>query len=199
MAFRFLTISKFGHRLTTNSNIYKQSPFLHTNSQKPKETNNKTGFAMSFKEYRSIRKRMKWRDLGVGMLGGVVSMYGFIEMFIKWQPDLFTMSPEDIRPIFGMDPLIVLGLGGISSLLIGYLTLYHGGAVVWRLFRPELANQLAGRDKDFLRRIFENRFKGVTNQSWEDDYHGEKINSLSDYRQWIRKQQQKKKAAETVL
>ena len=142
---------------------------------------------------------MKWRDLGVGMLGGAVSMYGFIEVFMKWYPDLFTMAPEEIKPIYGLDPIIVLGMGGMSSLLIGYLTFYHGGTVVWRLFRPQLANQLAKRDKDFLNRVGKYRFKGVTNQAWEDDYHGEKINTLSDYRQWIRKQQQKKKAAENVL
>ena len=198
MAYRFLNISsKCSQRINLNSNIYKHT---HTKSQtyEPKDTNSETRFDLSFKEYRSIRKRMKWRDLGVGLLGGVVSMYGFIEVFTKWQPGLFTMAPEDIKPILGLDPLIVLGMGGMSSLLIGYLALYHGGAVVWRLFRPQLANQLSGRDKDFLNRIAKYRFKGVTNQSWEDDYHGERINTLSDYRQWIRKQQQKKRAADLI-
>ena len=149
---------------------------------------------MSFKEYRSIRKRMKWRDMGVGMLGGVLSMYGFIGMFIHYYPDLFTMSPEEIKPIFGLDPIIVLGVGGVSSLLIGYLAMNHGSSAVWRLIKPELSKQLSQRDRDFMRRVAAYRFKGTTQQSWEDDYHGEKINTVSDYRQWIRKQQQKARA-----
>ena len=160
-------------------------------SNTAKQVTNHGQLSITFKEYRSIRKRMKWRDMGVGLLGGVLSMYGFIEMFIHNYPDLFTMSPEEIKPIFGLDPLIVLGIGGMGSFLIGYLIVNHGNSAVWRLIRPELSKQLSQRDRDFMQRVAAYRFKGTTQQWWEDDYHGDKINTVSDYRQWIRKQQQK--------
>ena len=163
-------------------------------SRTPKQVTNPGQFSISFKEYRSIRKRMKWRDMGVGMLGGVLSMYGFIGMFIHYYPDMFTMSPEEIKPIFGLDPIIVLGIGGICSFLIGYLFVNHGSSAVWRRIRPELSKQVTQRDRDFMQRVAAYRFKGTTQQWWEDDYHGDKINTVSDYRQWIRNQQQKAKA-----
>ncbi|KAI6656449.1 Presequence translocated-associated motor subunit PAM17, mitochondrial-like [Oopsacas minuta] len=193
MAYRMLSTTSL--RLTSyNHNPYNKRSLSST----PNNPTSKPPFALTFKEYRSIRRRMKWRDLGMGMLGGIVSMYGFIEMFIRYQPDLFTMSQEEVKPILGIDPLIILGMGGISSLLIGYLAMNHGTSAIWHLTHPEISKELSQRDKDLMQRIAAYRFKGTTQQSWEDDYHGEKIYTLSDYRQWIRKQQQKRKAEKDI-
>lgn len=46
------------------------------------------------------------------------------------------------------------------------------------------------RDIDFLQRLQKHRFSDVN--KYEDDYYGDKIMTLSDYRQWIRKQQKRK-------
>lgn len=46
------------------------------------------------------------------------------------------------------------------------------------------------RDIDFLQRLQKHRFSDVN--KYEDDYYGDKIITLSDYRQWIRKQQKRK-------
>ena len=46
------------------------------------------------------------------------------------------------------------------------------------------------RDNDFKLRIAKHRFEG--DSRFEDDYYGDKIKNLSDYRQWIRTQMQKK-------
>ena len=50
------------------------------------------------------------------------------------------------------------------------------------------------RDEDFLQRIQKFRFSEFSR--YEDDYYGDKIMTLSDYRQWIRQQQRKKESAE---
>ena len=45
------------------------------------------------------------------------------------------------------------------------------------------------REKDFLERIQKHRFASFS--KFEDDYYGESIKNLSDYRQWLRTQQKK--------
>ena len=53
------------------------------------------------------------------------------------------------------------------------------------------------REKDFLERIQEKRFASFS--KFEDDYYGESIKNLSDYRQWLRTQQKKAKASEKFV
>ena len=50
------------------------------------------------------------------------------------------------------------------------------------------------REKDFLERIQNKRFASFS--KFEDDYYGESIRNLSDYRQWLRTQQKKATADE---
>jgi len=53
---------------------------------------------------------------------------------------------------------------------------------------------LLQREADFLQRITANRAASFS--KFEDDYYGESIKTLSDYRQWLREQQKKKKIDE---
>ncbi len=46
------------------------------------------------------------------------------------------------------------------------------------------------RETDFLKRLQKHRYSDVS--KYEDDYYGEKVLSLSDYRQWVRQQQKRK-------
>ena len=50
------------------------------------------------------------------------------------------------------------------------------------------------READFLERITARRASSYN--KFEDDYYGENIKNLSDYRQWLREQQKKQKIAE---
>ena len=49
------------------------------------------------------------------------------------------------------------------------------------------------RDDDFLRRLQKHRFSEFN--KYDDDYYGEKVVTPSDYRQWVRQQQKKRKDA----
>ena len=50
------------------------------------------------------------------------------------------------------------------------------------------------RQGDFLERIASRRASSYS--KFEDDYYGENIKNVSDYRQWLREQQKKQKMAE---
>jgi import inner membrane translocase subunit TIM23 len=50
------------------------------------------------------------------------------------------------------------------------------------------------RDRDFLGRLQKYRYTGVN--KYEDDYYGDKVMTLSDFRQWVRQQQKRKEAME---
>lgn len=50
------------------------------------------------------------------------------------------------------------------------------------------------READFLERIAARRASSYN--KFEDDYYGENIKNLSDYRQWLREQQKKQRMAE---
>ena len=52
------------------------------------------------------------------------------------------------------------------------------------------------RDVDFLQRLQKHRFSDVN--KYEDDYYGDKVMTLSDYRQWIRQQQKRKENAQAL-
>ena len=52
------------------------------------------------------------------------------------------------------------------------------------------------REKDFLDRLNHHRFSEF--QKFEDDYYGDKIATLSDYRQWVRQQDKKKEVAKRL-
>lgn len=45
------------------------------------------------------------------------------------------------------------------------------------------------READFLERVAARR--ASSNSKFEDDYYGESIKNVSDYRQWLREQQKK--------
>ena len=50
------------------------------------------------------------------------------------------------------------------------------------------------READFLERISSQR--SLSFSKFEDDFYGESIKNLSDYRQWVREQQRKRKIEE---
>ena len=53
---------------------------------------------------------------------------------------------------------------------------------------------LLQREADFLERVASRRASSYS--KFEDDYYGENIKSVSDYRQWLREQQKKQNIAE---
>ncbi|KAK3728840.1 hypothetical protein QZH41_007644 [Actinostola sp. cb2023] len=93
-----------------------------------------------------------------------------------------------------MDPLIFCGLCGVASAGVGYVV---GSALfrsLWKIFNKDTAMKMEMREVDYLERISSKRAASFS--KFEDDYYGESIKTLSDYRQWLREQEKKRKANE---
>eukprot|EP00112_Aurelia_sp_Birch-Aquarium-sp1_P026905 Seg985.1 transcript_id=Seg985.1/GoldUCD/mRNA.D3Y31 product="Presequence translocated-associated motor subunit pam17 mitochondrial" protein_id=Seg985.1/GoldUCD/D3Y31 len=146
-------------------------------------------FDISFEDYLKLKNSVRTRQRVAGMpfafvgLGtsSVVSAYMF--------PEMFDATPENVQLIMGLDPLVFCGICGVVSAGIGYsigTQLFKG---FWKLMNKDKAIKLLEREKDFLERIQKHRFASFS--KFEDDYYGESIKNLSDYRQWLRTQQKK--------
>ena len=114
-----------------------------------------------------------------------------------------------------MDPIVFAALCGVASGIAGFVV---GGAffnTVWKLLFAGKAREIHKvtpslcvwlyfneyryqRDVDFLARLQRHRYGGLDQNKYEDDYYGDKVLTLSDYRQWIRQQQRKREAIEKL-
>lgn len=56
--------------------------------------------------------------------------------------------------------------------------------------------RLLQREDDFLKRLQKYRFTNIN--KFDDDYYGDKVKTLADYRQWVRQQQRKKEIAKST-
>ena len=105
----------------------------------------------------------------------------------------FNLYFDPTQTIAGVDPLVMIGLTTFGGMLTSYLA---GGALagmLWRRFRPGTARLMDTKQKDFYERIVKHRANVApdpTKVNFSFDYYGEKINSVADYRQWLRKQRQ---------
>ncbi|KAF9131208.1 TIM23 complex component [Mortierella sp. 14UC] len=94
--------------------------------------------------------------------------------------------------IFGMDQVLVYGLGTLGSGLLGLaLGPVVGNMIFWAVHanaRP-LVDKM---DREFFQRIVLNRANPTGNPLAHHipDFYGEKIKSVSDYRSWLRKQRE---------
>ena len=68
------------------------------------------------------------------------------------------------------------------------------GSLNFSLIPLIVAKPVFQREADFLERITSRR--ASTYSKFEDDYYGENIKNVSDYRQWLREQQKKQRIAD---
>lgn len=92
------------------------------------------------------------------------------------------------KPIFGIDPFMVLGgvviIGGVAGYLVGPSI----GVRIFNLKNAKVLSEFRAKDQIFLQRIKRNRVD-PSSQSFSNpvpDYYGERINSLNKYKQWLR-------------
>lgn len=119
----------------------------------------------------------------------------------------------------GLDPLLFSGFCGAASAMVGFVL---GGTIfnaTWQILSRDKARQYSQvhfyhalmlaffipihytyvdssnlihfqREADFLKRLEKHRYSEVS--KYEDDYYGERVRTLSDYRQWVRQQQKRR-------
>jgi mitochondrial import inner membrane translocase subunit TIM23 len=143
------------------------------------------------RKWRTYRQRMVGIPLGVGSLLG--TSYGtMMYIFERMKPD---------QLMFGMDPMIVAGLAGIGSGIIGYMAGVVLSGVVWRLTHQKKALLMDEKDKDFAKKIEKFRADPSTQPLFGGlpDYYGEKIYSIQQYRKWLKSQRSHKRHVEIEL
>lgn len=125
-----------------------------------------------------------------------------------------TMQIDPLSTIMGMDPIMAACLatvGAVSTLALitwllhgdslemcacqgfcGYLAGPVFGDALFKVMNQKYVRAMDTRDKDFYDHIKRNRSSARLNsiRNPVPDYYGEKINSVSDYRSWLRKQRE---------
>ena len=142
---------------------------------------------MNWNEFFKYKKRFVWFKR---FAGGIPATFAFlgVEGVVLSLP-IF----DPTQPIFGLDPLIVVGASTAVGLVGSFFTGSALAGLTWKLFRPKLFAQIDAYQRNFYARI--TRFRAnvppnPTQMNFNFDFYGEKISSVKDYRHWLRRQRQ---------
>ena len=98
---------------------------------------------------------------------------------------------DPTQTVAGFDILTVLSAGTIVGAVGSYFVGAAAPTIITRLFQPKLHRAMQARQADFYSRIRTHRANIPTNPAkviFRLDFHGEKIDSVSAYRGWLRTQ-----------
>ncbi|EPS39356.1 hypothetical protein H072_6840 [Dactylellina haptotyla CBS 200.50] len=114
---------------------------------------------------------------------------------------LGTQEIDPSKMIYGLDPLMVLGFGLIACGATGWLIGPVAGTQAFKLMNRRWLPEITKKEKEFFAHIKKNRvdpsFQSFSNPV--PDYYGEKIGSLSQYRQWLKDQRAYNRKREKFL
>ncbi|KAF9141288.1 TIM23 complex component [Mortierella sp. GBA39] len=173
------TITPGSRRLLTTS-----SPAKNAQANSSKAAVEQQHETMDWNTYFALRKTRRNYERAFMVPSALVSLLG--------AGYFFAQRDFDPTPIFGMDQVVVYGIGTVAAGLIG---LAMGPVIGNSIFRAanSRAKPLVDRmDTEFLKHIARNRADPAANSISNPipDYYGEKIKSVSEYRSWLRKQRE---------
>ncbi len=90
---------------------------------------------MSWKEFFKTRRRLQL----IQRIAGVPFAFGFLTCETA---ALSLPIFDPTRLIFGIDPLVVVGISTIAGTILSYAAGVAVSGVIWRKFRPQLASNL---------------------------------------------------------
>ncbi|KAG0734045.1 hypothetical protein G6F32_014009 [Rhizopus arrhizus] len=133
--------------------------------------------------YFSLRKKRCTYEVVSYLPCTAVPAFGTFAYFIQMQVDPLTK-------ILGMDPLMAAIGTTIGANFSGFLLSPVFGNTLFKLMNRKTAYAMDIRDKEFYEHIKKNRADARLNsiRNPVSDYYGEKIQSVHDYRCWLRKQ-----------
>lgn len=165
---------------------------LHSTIPKYQNDEQRTNqFALSFDEYQNLKRSFKTKQRIAGVPFAFLGMTAASFTTAYLYPDMFDATPENVQLIMGIDPLVFSGISGVAAAGVGYILGTNFYKFLWKTFNKTEHHNLYERDADFLKRLDKYRFG--QDSKFEDDYYGESIKTLSDYRQWVRTHQRKRK------
>ncbi|KAJ3223282.1 hypothetical protein HK099_001323 [Clydaea vesicula] len=145
------------------------------------------GKLLPWKEYFRLKKNVKNAERTLGIIGGGTALISSSYYFGA------VADFDPVEKVFGMiDPQVAFP---IATLAIGSMGWMFGkvlGGSIWRLCQNRhVLKCIDAMDTDFYHRIQHHRPKNInTSLQIVPDYYGEKINSVQDYRSWLKKQKE---------
>ncbi|KIM62030.1 hypothetical protein SCLCIDRAFT_120341 [Scleroderma citrinum Foug A] len=138
---------------------------------------------LTWSEYLEIRRRKRRWETAVTIPCTLLGLAGGVTYFGSLETDA-------TKPIMGIDPLFFYGGCTVACMGLGYLVGPVIGSACWRLTHRRTMNLIEEKDREFHKRIVKNRVDPTAQSATNPvpDYHGEKIGSLHEYRQWLRDQ-----------
>ncbi|CCH45025.1 Presequence translocated-associated motor subunit PAM17, mitochondrial [Wickerhamomyces ciferrii] len=107
--------------------------------------------------------------------------------FVSWGY-ISNIEIDPTQLIFGFDPFMIFFAGFMATTGVGYLFGPALGGVIFNLKNKSKLPLFNSKNKIFLEKITQNRVD-PSSQSFSNpvpDYYGEKINSIKQYKQWLR-------------
>ncbi|KAJ2861907.1 TIM23 complex component [Coemansia aciculifera] len=141
--------------------------------------------ALNWEEFFTLRKQRRlWERLAAlpcAMLGLGAGAAVFASL---------PVNPQ--QTFMGFDPLIVFGGATMFCGVLGFVGGPSVGRIWYRMGNRRLAQSLDLKEAEFFRHVKSNRSDPVFSSASNPlpDFYGEKINSLSAYRKWLRKQRE---------
>ncbi|KAF8949424.1 TIM23 complex component [Haplosporangium gracile] len=173
------TITPGSRRLLTTS-----SPAKNAQANSSKAAGEQQRETMDWNTYFALRKTRRNYERAFMVPSALVSLLG--------GGYYFAQRDFDPTPIFGMDQVIVYGIGTVAAGLVGLAMGPVIGNSVFRAANSRAKPLVDRMDTEFLKHIARNRADPAANSISNPipDYYGEKIKSVSEYRSWLRKQRE---------
>lgn len=150
----------------------------------------RTSFQLQFNDYIKLKNRIKTSRYFALLGGYVFGCFTFASNSMWFFPWLMSDSPLTIMGMEGIDPMIIgtcmTFASGITCVIItafGYRNFHL------RVMGSETKANFYQREEDFQRRLNLYRCTDSVEVGFSDDYYGDKIKDLTDYRYWVRVQQ----------
>ncbi|KAF9157084.1 TIM23 complex component [Linnemannia schmuckeri] len=173
------TITPGSRRFLTAS-----SPAKNAQANSSKAAGEQQRETMDWNTYFALRKTRRNYERAFMVPSALVSLLG--------AGYYFAQRDFDPTPIFGMDQVIVYGIGTVAAGLVGLAMGPVIGNSVFRAANSRAKPLVDRMDTEFLKHIARNRADPAANSISNPipDYYGEKIKSVSEYRSWLRKQRE---------
>lgn len=136
---------------------------------------------MNWVDFFKLRKENKRLNVAASVFTALIGAFATLTYLGNVEIDVE-------KPIWGIDPFMVLGgvvvLGGVAGYLVGPTI----GVKIFNMKNSKILPQFMVKEQAFLQRVKKNRVD-PSSQSFSNpvpDYYGERIYSLENYKQWLR-------------
>ncbi|KAI7881446.1 mitochondrial import protein Pam17 [Lichtheimia hyalospora FSU 10163] len=161
--------------------------FTSTTAESSEKTQQETTTTAipSWNDYFNLRKKRRMYEMVACVPSAIAPTFGSIVYFSQLEIDPFTT-------FFGMDPVMASALATVGAGVGGFMLGPILGNGIFKAMNGKIAPAMDARDKAFFERIKANRADARLNsiRNPVPDYYGEKIQSVADYRSWLRKQRE---------